>query len=451
LEPGSPRSLAGVIDTGVGKVVYSGLELLMDDPRFVEMQGEENWPQVPTIDESLGAVMVPEKGSPHAAAVFAARKIDGRETATVLVSPAVFLPLSDENRTHNCGGDTAYELLLHGTYFVDSGRRRLETRNEWNERLRQQGTLRLVLPALAEFAVHAGLSDVQLSNLTQTLSRALAQDLRDVCRDSMWLLRVTRNKPRGEWRLTKGKEFLTVPNPPSDMLNLPFDVFQNLSPAAEETPVTATGSPRLVSAASLEWLTPAGEWRGNLLDCDVVSVFRSAASIDYFTELVASELGRVADDARVAGSRPVADLIQRAAAELGVSRLRELANAVRRLIALLPREAVVAIPDVGEERRPEFDRLLSGLASISPERLVLPDLFGSGTDRQVVSPAGAGKILGWLAQHSTAGRHGVALTNLVALAVLQATSGSDVDKRSMCGTQELFRVRRCRDRRETAL
>lgn len=139
--------------------------MLLDEPRFAAMQAEEGWPQVATIDETRGPVLVPEKkGSPHAAAVFSAYETTGSAAATLRVVPAVFLPLAEIDWEQRCEGRLNYELLLHGNYFVDW---LLEARlgQAVESGTAQARYASADLPALEAFATEAALRAADAVNL----------------------------------------------------------------------------------------------------------------------------------------------------------------------------------------------------------------------------------------------------------------------------------------------
>jgi hypothetical protein len=170
---------------------FVGREAMAFDGRLADLKRTPYWPQTITV---LSPRPVPEKGEPHGAATLL--RIPHKETARstpaqLRISWAVFLPISDASDIIIPLDDRAlgeFRLLLHGYFFLDSGRRQIEgldaavetgapadsttLRRAWNAELRDSVVLPL-LPNLVRDALDAGI--VTSSELTQLVS-ALARD-----------------------------------------------------------------------------------------------------------------------------------------------------------------------------------------------------------------------------------------------------------------------------------
>lgn len=139
---------------------------------------DSRWPS--TIDEHHRRI--PEKAAPHAASVLA-RTVDTARSA-IHIHWAVFLPIdagSDVRIDLNDPSIGRIDLLLHGYFFVDSGRRSISFqakegdqdqafRVEWNAMVRREATLPLVLPTILRAFGEVGLA----ANQKRTIVRAIA-------------------------------------------------------------------------------------------------------------------------------------------------------------------------------------------------------------------------------------------------------------------------------------
>ncbi len=165
---------------------FVGLETVGIDGRLAELRRTPHWPQTITVSSPQP---VPEKGEPHGAATLMRIPHKGTahtKPAQLRISWAVFLPISDESSIViplDDGGELGqFRLLLHGYFFLDSGRRQIEglnagvetgvpvdataLRRAWNGELRDSVVLPL-LPALLRDAL--GKAMVTSSELTQVV------------------------------------------------------------------------------------------------------------------------------------------------------------------------------------------------------------------------------------------------------------------------------------------
>ena len=171
---------------------FVGREAMALDGRLADLKRTPHWPQTITV---LSPQPVPEKGEPHGAATLL--RIPHRGTARTApaqlrISWAVFLPISDASDIVVPLDDSAlgeFRLLLHGYFFLDSGRRQIEglnaavetgvpadataLRRAWNAELRDSVVLPL-LPTLLRDAL--GEAMVTSSELTQVVSAFARHD-----------------------------------------------------------------------------------------------------------------------------------------------------------------------------------------------------------------------------------------------------------------------------------
>ena len=165
-----------ITEQGAEVSTYVGREVSGAQGRLDALRNSERWPQSPVFTE-VGEELLPEKAEVHAAVVLT-DQASGTET---LVDWAVFLPVANAARLPS---DRAHvRLMLHGYFFVDSGRRFIEgfnassdapgsVQSEWNALLRDEVLLPLV-PAAIFDAFQAGmLSDDDLAGLLRALWRS---------------------------------------------------------------------------------------------------------------------------------------------------------------------------------------------------------------------------------------------------------------------------------------
>ncbi|MDE0001722.1 MAG: hypothetical protein OXQ29_03390, partial [Rhodospirillaceae bacterium] len=216
---------AGVADARVAPFV--GRETILLDSRPAALRKSEHWPQTITVQTTE-----PEKGEPHGAAILLRDGgPDALQRSQLTISWAVFLPVSEA--ADPVGASTtptarvvlpvraadlgALHLLLHGYFFLDGGRSRIEGLSEprsedpgdaaalrvaWNTALRDDVVLPLV-PAVLKDALDGNvLDDEGLAHTVQAIaqSRWLTEERRRaVCRKHMLVRAVWGRKTT--WKL----------------------------------------------------------------------------------------------------------------------------------------------------------------------------------------------------------------------------------------------------------
>ena len=213
LRPGQLLNLGGSLQlktlgaNGDINLHFTGKELLSGDSEFTALQRSPYWPKHTLTDSTTYAARTEaDKAVPHAAVYFARYRGNGA-SSYLYVSKSVFLPVDEPERQPLAGFADDVHLLLHGYFFIDAGRSRIEgletpltgrenqdthsLREQWNALIFQQATLPMVLPALAEFVQQARLSDVEIMELTGALAQLdllKRQVFRDaLCRECQWI------------------------------------------------------------------------------------------------------------------------------------------------------------------------------------------------------------------------------------------------------------------------
>jgi hypothetical protein len=389
---------------GETRLFFAGLERSV--PAVGELRGHDYWPRSFSLGKHGESLQ--EKAQPHCAAYFTAEVPGGRGSLTV--DHAVFLPLSHDRTVEKCRSRHPFVLRLHGVFFIDAGRGRLEAfseastlplqteqqlRSEWNRLLATAGTYRLVLPALASLAERLGGwfadgrsrpwpgppadgpsssdLDTEITALTEAL---LASDLfrmhrGHVCREFQWLRRW---QPDGDrWALVaSGVPVYSIPAPSSTAQ--PAAVLPGLAELAGREVVSTAGSPRL---AADDRLAPWPESLVTELLRTQGSSLADQANLAYLTSFLA-HVGPVREADSV--QECVTGLLRGLISTITAPSLRTLARPLTKLITHLRPERRLALP-IPASLPDDVRRRLCGLELsllLVPEEFDPPEHQGSG-------------------------------------------------------------------------
>ena len=199
---------------------FVGREATLPVERLALLQRDPHWPT--TIDVRSPQPK-PEKGEPHGAATLIRASQGG--PAELRISWAVFLPVSDEANVRIPLGEVPlgqWRMLLHGYFFLDTGRREIEglnlpaapdhpvdaaaLRRTWNAELRDSVVLPLI-PALLRDTLESKIAtSVELRDLVRSLAGSswFQGHRRAICRENA-LCRVLAESGGIAWRLTSSK------------------------------------------------------------------------------------------------------------------------------------------------------------------------------------------------------------------------------------------------------
>lgn len=176
------RRLGGTIDgpPSANPIRFAGRERQLPSAAAARFRDDPNWPS--TIGQDHEPIA--EKALPHGAVILTRHHATQR-ASSLYIHWAVFLPTSDDAVTRIILDDRSIgriDLLLHGYFFVDSGRKKLafdtpiddpdrNLRTAWNGMIRDTITLPLLLPALLD-----GFQELELSLMQQrSIVRSIAQ------------------------------------------------------------------------------------------------------------------------------------------------------------------------------------------------------------------------------------------------------------------------------------
>lgn len=315
--------LHGQITLNDQLMVYGGHEVVLSAKPFnvllsasseqfsnfwVALRESEFWPKRSTQDESGEPKSVPDKAIPHCGVIFSRRPI--QDKARLTVQWAVFLPLSDENlgssefEQISSNGDWEYTLLLHGYFFLDSGRRSIEALADiyqgnvsqkaptndnqmarlWNTILATEGTLCQVLPALDKFCKCYSLVAEEITDLcnllkqTNVFQREALQ--RFIYSQNYWVYQI---KPKQEcWQLVaQTTQILVIPSTPN------WVAFPKLSDFAETYCLVLKQLPNLTPSCKPDiWKDSAIE--AVLSSMSINQVFREETQLEFLVKWLQS-------------------------------------------------------------------------------------------------------------------------------------------------------------------
>lgn len=176
---------------------YVGRETTAHDCRFASLRSLGLWPKL-TIDDKE----IPEKGEPHGAATMLRAVSEEGQPDELRISWAVFLPTETTEMPLPLNPQMGrIHLVLHGYFFLDSGRRRIVSIKDpmdqgepnnyddlckcWNTYLRDTVVLPLI-PSLLKDARDKGVvTEKELPHLVASVvkSRLFQEHRADICRD----------------------------------------------------------------------------------------------------------------------------------------------------------------------------------------------------------------------------------------------------------------------------
>ncbi|MBI4319207.1 MAG: hypothetical protein HY675_12020 [Chloroflexi bacterium] len=466
--PSGRSPMAGYVtittrNTAARKLSFGGFEALKANPILNELSRSSFWPRWSTIDETTGrSVDVPEKAEPHCAVVFSAHRISGQ--ADLTINRAVFLPIGESEEAIPIAGRTSYFLTLHGHFFLDSGRTRVDldlpddsnepkdersVQRRWNQVLYDEGTLRLLLPALDSFVRETPLESDSAANLTDAISKSktFKQKRDSICSESNWVLKLA---PHGRsWSLQdRGLPILGLPSVPAHASNRPFEVFSALEKICQIHCIVMNDSPRLSTSDKLD------DWPEDLLlqmlNISVSGGFETGVRLEYLISFLENCSGGVLAASTV---KTLQALARRAFATLDLRQLRGNRSFVQRFLNLLPSNKVFALAaDVDTQNEDALKQLLQ----IPLNVVLVPRDFGQNQPEEPkqITVDDAARILTALAEPNSEWARNEGLANArvaIALQILGAVGEQKEELLRQCGHLKLFTGIDCSASKSTTL
>ena len=369
-------------------VRFTGFEVLLGDTRFGEMSECDDWPRpltLPSSDAVPGRSLAkPEPAIAHAAACLVSWPSEGQQGRLDIVW-ASYLPVQyPEIPPSSLSSPLNITLTLHGRFFVDAGRVAIDfgegeapeaqtVRQKWNDLLRDEGTLDLVLPALQSFAESLAWEERAgvLKDLTSAIlaSSLFSTHRPSICRRHQWFYRLSGSG--ASWAIAdSGSPACVIPEPAADEPSLEA-VFPSLARLCDEGfCLTYSGWPGLlredVRSAWPEWALL------RLLDLDAAAVFADPKWLGLFVRSVEAAGGSLSSEA-VAGC--LREIARQGMASLKLASLMRHRDLIQRFLALIPAGSKLKI-DLGSIPLDIAGRLIEPLWEEKLSVLVTP--MGSG-------------------------------------------------------------------------
>ena len=382
----SATSIRGVVAvTGTDSardVRFAGCQSYEWTSDLQRLRDHEYWPSSWVRNELGVSSRVPDKAEPHSAAVF--DRVIGDDPGTLTIRWAVFLPVEtgfEEVPLGSAATKFRYTLTLHGYFFVDAGRQRIEgvegemssypesepadereLRTHWNAELAEARALRHVIPALARFVDGADLADTEITVLTASIQRSALwkRHVRAITANYAWVCRM--DASGAIWTIISGRsDTLPLPSPPRRDPARPWRVFPKLDDVAGERKLIEHGAPHLLPGS-------VGQWNEDSLaellrGVDVDFSFRGSGGAGYLVDFLASM-----SELQVKSPRVQSALIRLLRSALRV-------HGARGLRSISARVSVLA-SSIGPERRLRLqcrdDSLIEQLALENTDSLVWP-------------------------------------------------------------------------------
>lgn len=425
-----------------------GVESLDASPIFTQLKDDPRWPKNFTLNPATGrSEDTREKAAPHAAAVWTIRDA---ERGQLRVRDTVFLPLSKGEREQlSCDGARHFELLLHGLFFLDAGRRELYARDpedrahaagglqeSWNRHLLQRAVLPLVLPALEAFAGACALSDSDLKNLTAALSGSkLFREHRDeLCSAGNWVRRINLAESGQVWGLVdSAKRFYEVPSLAGREATAHrlFGALQRLCQTHVLVEVEQV-CPRLTRRDAAAWC----EAEPLLLEL-LESLDPAGLSTTDALKFAAEFWGLVGHRAPRRAVQVIAGKLRRLIAEHGVRALDAVRIEFGEFLAQIPEDAWVSFGPIEKDAASIFREL----NELPLGHVVVPaDLAPDVVSGDKLSLDEAKTVLDWLER--TSNKRSAERTAAVAMSAIAATQGSRDEKLARLGNVAVLLARR---------
>ncbi|MEG4319081.1 MULTISPECIES: sacsin N-terminal ATP-binding-like domain-containing protein [unclassified Microcoleus] len=413
--------IKGKVTVSKQTIAFAGIERILPAEDFAFLLGQDAdktsekfweslqqsrcWSKRLSINEDGDEEFIPDKSIPHCGVVFTQKLSDTSRSAKLTLQWAVFLPLASDETTSNeeeraahqqidCDGEQDYTIFLHGYFFLDSGRKYIEglqnidresiahpPQNEddmvwqWNYLLATKGTLRLVLPSLADFVKTHRLSDTAVSHLCQGLLKShLFQG--KVFRQSIyfeyqWLFRT--NPLIYQWQLIGlDATVRSLPSIPSKSI---WDAFPQLEKLAEQYCLTVEGKPNLLAVKDTT------TWKSHEI-CAIIdslepsNIFSNIDNLSFlqaFLSQCQQEI-KVINDEKVQVS--LRELLHKAFAELGIAQLQKdkILPCVKKLLALVLPESRYAIAKFAADEQ-SVHSILKKLYALNLDLLIVYATF----------------------------------------------------------------------------
>ena len=292
---------------------FVGREATLSSSRLAALQKSDHWPQTITIQKTER-----EKGEPHGAAILLRGSGPGARRPSLpsqlTISWAVFLPIAegdDDVGRHQSGvevlpiaaeGIGRVHLLLHGYFFLDGGRNRIEGLTEeriddpkdaatlrvaWNAALRDDVVLPLIPAVLKDALDKKVLNDADLAHVVQAIGESswFNTNRAAICKEHV-LVRAVQGSSIA-WKLASAHAAIRpLPAAHADARERLDELFPDVATWAEECKLVLCVNQRaaLVPATTFWTAEELGSLFSRLQPC----AFQSAARADLLGGILAA-------------------------------------------------------------------------------------------------------------------------------------------------------------------
>ncbi len=369
------------------KHVFGGLELLFENPELNGLKESDYWPRYSGTDQETGEAKHEfQKADPHCAVCFIKHPVTKGNKGSLSISWSVFLPVGDVDDVEvlNYDGNSDFLISLHGYFFLDAGRARIDfgadqdfvqrAENErsircaWNRLLAERGTLPLLLPALDHFFHEAGLREKEIYSLTELIERSqfFKKYRKDVCRDYQWIHCLTVSGE--QWQLLdSSKAVLLLPRPPESDPQRHFEVFPQLVNLCSSQSITFRKEPRLSPSAFSGWTEPLVL---EMLHLPIEDVFRSQGRIEYFNQFLENCCGEAPIPDSI--SKRLFEILHKAFKLIPLTQLRRNKSHIQKILHFVPPGRRLVL---GRDHGEALDLVLEELLKLTLSVLLLPRDF----------------------------------------------------------------------------
>ena len=349
----SKQSFGGALGHGI---VGLGRELRAADDFRQDLRLSPSWPRTRDRDTDEE---VPQKATPHGAAMLL---IGPEGDGTLSADWSVLLPVTQAFAAQRIEGKGRLKLLLHGCFFVDSGRKAItglgeevseasaeaQLRADWNRSVRDALVLPLIPAVLHDALQNTALSSDALGAAVKALvGSAFGREHRSAIAAAHTLARTvtaTKETALARWTLVQaGSALRPLPAPDARCLVASADLLPDLFPWASERGLTLVCGPdALLAPETPSW---KAEELSELLQGLAPSVFTRAAATRTLAEFLSTAC--VDDDLKAAATGPVLGNLRQT---LASDDRRAGDEDIKQALTFIDCNSTIPLPPVASER-----------------------------------------------------------------------------------------------------
>ncbi|MCW8333032.1 sacsin N-terminal ATP-binding-like domain-containing protein [Vibrio paucivorans] len=373
---------------------YVGNESILVSEQLNQLKENKFWP-ISYARDALGKEQkVQDKAQPHSATILLATP--SAEQPKLTVRWAVFLPLGEQDTSEEkqvfevaIAGNTSFDILLHGYFFIDAGRVGIHGRKsigyretldidsedtatqEWNRRLANEGTLPSLLTSVDLAATKWRLNTQQVDSLAWGIQQFLKHRMGSPCHGPItskyqWVYRLQSSSKA--WDLVDiSRPVRTLPKPNSGEYERIWQTLPALMESADDFVYIENEKPNIISSNNACWQQH-----------EVVRLFESVKSEVFESQKL---LGYLADFLHLLNHESIhsdhcqsvlIQLAQSAFKSIPLTKLSLNGSAIRRFVGYIRSSSRWAVK-LDKEEQP----LWNVFASIKSSKLFVPSFLDS--------------------------------------------------------------------------